>query len=172
MLKLVVTTSAVLFVTMVIAGRDMSPEELASFQADAATPSAPQVSQSATVAQPLLTAKAITAAQSDPVALPVSAEKAAITRITARATVGPKLIISPEHRIAQPTKLDGGTLWQVSANGLNVRSGPGTSNGRVDRLSRGDDVLLVAENGGWAKIRIEGDGTEGWVAKRFLTPVR
>lgn len=58
----------------------------------------------------------------------------------------------------------------VSANAINVREGPGTSYGVAGRLTRGEAVAVVADAGdGWVRIRIEGDGLEGFVAARLLT---
>jgi uncharacterized protein YgiM (DUF1202 family) len=38
------------------------------------------------------------------------------------------------------------------------------------RLTRGEAVTVVADAGdGWLRIRIEGDGLEGFVAARLLT---
>lgn len=57
----------------------------------------------------------------------------------------------------------------VEASALNVRSGPSTSNAVVGRLLQFEIVELLEETpDGWARIRIEGDGVEGWVASRFL----
>jgi hypothetical protein len=42
----------------------------------------------------------------------------------------------------------------------------------MDRLRRGDEVLVVAEADdpeGWAMIRIEGDGLEGYVSAALLS---
>jgi uncharacterized protein YgiM (DUF1202 family) len=64
-----------------------------------------------------------------------------------------------------------GRVLRVTANGLNVRDGPGKDYAVVGRLRRGDEVLVVVEaetKGGWALIRIEGDGVEGYVASRLL----
>ena len=62
-------------------------------------------------------------------------------------------------------------ILRVNASGLNVREGPGTGYAVVGRLKRGDEVLVVVEpeaSGGWALIRIEGDGVEGYVSGRLL----
>lgn len=64
-----------------------------------------------------------------------------------------------------------GEIWYVAGNSLNVRSGPSTSNDVVGKLTRGEATLVVWREGDdWARIRIEGDGIEGYVAMRFLTP--
>lgn len=64
-----------------------------------------------------------------------------------------------------------GEVWYVAGNSLNVRSGPSTNDQVVGKLSRGEAALVVWREGAdWARIRIEGDGIEGYVAMRFLTP--
>jgi hypothetical protein len=67
-----------------------------------------------------------------------------------------------------PAAAPAGILW-VSANSINVREGPGTDYGVAGRLSRGESVTVVGDAGdGWLRIRIEGDGLEGFVASRLL----
>lgn len=65
-----------------------------------------------------------------------------------------------------------GRVMYVLPKSLNVRAGPGTDNEVLDRLTKGEAVLVVAEGegpDGWSLIRIEGDGVEGYVASRLLT---
>ncbi|MDT8854497.1 SH3 domain-containing protein [Paracoccaceae bacterium Fryx2] len=62
-------------------------------------------------------------------------------------------------------------VWYVTAGAVNVREGPSTDYAVVGRLTRGEAALVVwHEDDGWARIRIEGDGIEGFVATRFLAP--
>ena len=64
-----------------------------------------------------------------------------------------------------------GPILRVRASSANVRGGPGTNYAVIGKLQRGDEVLVVLEpqaTGGWARIRIEGDGVEGYVASRLL----
>jgi uncharacterized protein YgiM (DUF1202 family) len=69
-----------------------------------------------------------------------------------------------------PAAAEGAALRWVSANAINVREGPGTGHGIAGRLTRGEAVTVVADAGdGWVRIRIEGDGLEGFVASRLLT---
>jgi uncharacterized protein YgiM (DUF1202 family) len=64
-----------------------------------------------------------------------------------------------------------GEIWYVDGNSVNVRAGPSTDDEVVGKLSRGEATLLVSREGeDWARIRIEGDGIEGYVATRFLSP--
>ncbi|TQS73546.1 SH3 domain-containing protein [Rhodobacteraceae bacterium] len=70
---------------------------------------------------------------------------------------------------AQLAQLHGDDIWQVTAGTLNVRSGPGTGHARVGGLSRNEQVYLLREQNGWAKVLDEKAGTQGWVSKKFLT---
>lgn len=78
-------------------------------------------------------------------------------------------VVVAEPEAAIPTE---GRFLQVTARSANVRSGPGTDFEVVSRLTRGESVLVVAEGDrpdGWALIRIEGDGVEGYIASRLLS---
>ncbi|MFN3823799.1 MAG: SH3 domain-containing protein [Pseudorhodobacter sp.] len=61
-------------------------------------------------------------------------------------------------------------LLFVNSNAINVRQGPSTNFAVVGRLTRNESVLVVQpEENGWVRIRIEGDGVEGFVAARLMT---
>ena len=67
--------------------------------------------------------------------------------------------------------IPGGKLFSVVARGANVRQGPATTFAVLDSLTGGDQVLVVDEDSpitGWSKVRIEGDGVEGFIATRLL----
>lgn len=61
-------------------------------------------------------------------------------------------------------------VWLVSATSVNVRQGPSTDTSVVGKLANGEAVTVVSLEGDWARIMIEGDGLEGYVAARFLIP--
>jgi hypothetical protein len=62
-------------------------------------------------------------------------------------------------------------VWYVNASSVNVRAEPSTEAEILGRLANGEAALMVAEvNDEWARIVIEGDGLEGYVAVRFLSP--
>jgi uncharacterized protein YgiM (DUF1202 family) len=64
-----------------------------------------------------------------------------------------------------------GTIWYVNANSVNVRSEPSTDAEVVGRLGSGEATLVVqAVDDDWARIVIQGDGVEGFVALRYLSP--
>jgi len=62
-------------------------------------------------------------------------------------------------------------IWYVNASSVNVRSGPSTEAEVLGRLASGEAALMVSSvDGEWARIVIQGDGLEGYVALRYLTP--
>lgn len=64
-----------------------------------------------------------------------------------------------------------GTVFRVSAEAVNVREGPSTREAVLDRLLRDEAVLVLwTDDTGWARIRIEGDGVEGYVYADYLVP--
>jgi uncharacterized protein YgiM (DUF1202 family) len=72
-----------------------------------------------------------------------------------------------------PEVADGGegTIWYVRANSVNVRAEPSTDAEVVGKLVSGEAALEVqAVDGEWARIVIQGDGVEGFVALRYLSP--
>lgn len=73
----------------------------------------------------------------------------------------------------QPEVAEGGTgtIWYVVANSVNVRAEPSTEAEVLGKLGSGEAALLVqAVNSDWARIVIQGDGVEGFVAMRYLSP--
>jgi uncharacterized protein YgiM (DUF1202 family) len=58
----------------------------------------------------------------------------------------------------------------VTADAVNVRQGPSTTEAVIGRLTRNEGVSVVGPAAdGWVQVRLEGDGIEGFVATRFLT---
>ena len=79
---------------------------------------------------------------------------------------------APEAQ-ATPEVVDGGAapIWYVVANSVNVRAEPSTDADVLGKLGSGEAALLVqAVNDDWARIVIQGDGVEGFVAMRYLSP--
>lgn len=65
-----------------------------------------------------------------------------------------------------------GKLFYIAAQSANVREGPGKDHAVIDRLPKGEAVLVLEQGqgpDGWSLIRIEGDGLQGYVATRLLT---
>ena len=63
-----------------------------------------------------------------------------------------------------------GTIWYVNASSVNVRSEPSTDAEVQGKLANGEAVLVDQDvDGEWARIVIQGDGLEGYVALRYLS---
>lgn len=133
---------------------------------DTALP-APQAGISAAPQAEIITAsvEVVETSVAEPVAESVieqTAEPVFVSLIDPTATA-----VAPSAPSAQADSIT--DYYSVNANRLNVRLGPSTSDGVVDQLTRGE-VVAVLENtaDGWSHVLIEGSGTEGWVATRFL----
>lgn len=146
MFRLTAITLAALYVVLAVFGRD--PE--GATEAIAAAPEAPAASEPV-------------AAIAESAAVPAPA----VTPVRFTPMPGPSLKPAPEYRTAPAAA---GRILAVDTARLNVRSGPGLSAPVVDSLARGEEVLMVTERDGWVRIRIEGDGIEGWVSRRLLRP--
>ncbi|WP_103259114.1 SH3 domain-containing protein [Tabrizicola aquatica] len=71
---------------------------------------------------------------------------------------------------AETMAAEAGSVWYVDASSVNVRAEPTTDSDVVGKLANGEAALMVAEvDGEWVRIVIQGDGLEGYVARRFLT---
>ncbi len=65
-----------------------------------------------------------------------------------------------------------GTIWYVTASSVNVRATPSTEAEVLGKLELGEATLMVQQvDAEWARIVIQGDGIEGFVATRFLATV-
>lgn len=156
MFKLAFLLGAGLYLTMLVAGQDHGQQRFGLIvqpqtHVEIAPPESPAVEVAASIPSP--TAKAIAAAFFP--AKPVMAAPA------------PAAFVAP---VAVPPEVTGRVLY-IDAKSVNVRSGPGKDFDVVERLKRGEAVLVVAEADspdGWSQIRIEGDGVEGYVAARLL----
>lgn len=79
-------------------------------------------------------------------------------------------VSEPDATEVEPGQPPAERIWYVTASNVNVRAGPGTTHEVLGRLSRGEAATVVwADDTGWARIRIEGDGIEGYVFLDFLS---
>ncbi|SLN18849.1 Bacterial SH3 domain protein [Aquimixticola soesokkakensis] len=177
MLRLTALTIAGLYVTFAIAGRDLSEtEQLALVQARGEN--SPMVQTLAqgftsksmrqgdyvpTLAEldinPLEQAGGTTAdvgrASSDGDLVQLASLESAVTMTDAAPQA---LEIAPEP-----------TLRTVTANVVNVRGGPSTAYDVLGQVARADIVAVVSDpDEAWVKIRVEGDGVEGFMSARYL----
>jgi SH3-like domain-containing protein len=61
-----------------------------------------------------------------------------------------------------------GDARTVKGQGVNVRSGPSSSNGKLFALKGGAKVTVTDEQRGWLKVT-DADGRSGWVYQQFLS---
>lgn len=149
MFRLTAITLAAFYVVLAVFGHD--PEETGEAVAAPPEAAAPTPATAATVPD-ALTAPGLPAATVTPARFPPMP--------------GPALKPGPEYRTA-PAPLSG-RLLRVATSRLNVRAAPSASAPVTGQLGRGAEVRVVTERDGWAQIRIEGDGQEGWVSRRLL----
>lgn len=123
-----------------------------------------------------------TAPVATPSTLPATVRRLADSPVTGptRPVVLPDAVIDPAavQRISAPAaqpaapsppRADGSAFRPVIANSANVRGGPSTGFPVVGRLTRGEEVEVVeADPSGWVRIRVQGDGVDGWIAARLL----
>lgn len=61
-------------------------------------------------------------------------------------------------------------IWFVTGSRVNVREGPSTNYSVMGSVVYGEAAEIVSDpDADWVKIRIEGDGVEGFIMKRFMT---
>lgn len=61
-------------------------------------------------------------------------------------------------------------LRQVAGSWVNLRTGPGTSHGKITALPIGTEVeVLDIDSSGWARLRVVESDLTGWMAERLLT---
>lgn len=161
MLRLTFLLCSALFLTMLIGGRDYG-QMRAGLAAAAITPS--EVTADAE-AQPII----------QPVEVASLDIHANLASTAAEASAIPIVIQGTPIPLPEPAAAsveDTGLVLYVTAVNLNVRSGPSTAYPVVGKLAEGEAALLVGDDeGGWAPIRIEGDGVEGYASAKYLSSV-
>ncbi|QFT57796.1 Bacterial SH3 domain protein [Sulfitobacter sp. THAF37] len=80
-------------------------------------------------------------------------------------------LIDPNDGVNMATSAaTGGDVRIVSGSRVNVRGGPGTDHGVVAKLTEGDEVRVLLDNGnGWVKMQPLDGSPEGWMADWLLT---
>lgn len=68
----------------------------------------------------------------------------------------------PLAAFAQSTE----TFARITANSLNVRSGPGTTFEVVDKVTLGMELFTLREDAGWIQIELP-SGATGWISTRY-----
>jgi uncharacterized protein YgiM (DUF1202 family) len=199
MLRLTLILCIGMFAALMIAGEDRGQLRpgLAEAAAKAARPATTEVAEADSVApaevvapEPAVevqTAETVVAPAAEPVedvlarAEPepyVEPEREVVTAVEepifSLSAVGNEVVpAAPAEETARaPEALSSGegTIWYVNASSVNVRAEPSTSAEVVGKLASGEATLVVqAVDEEWARIVIQGDGVEGFVALRYLS---
>ena len=175
MIRLVLILCGGLYFGLLILGEDHGQKRYGLMLADQqpkATPSpqpAPEVVKDVVYipARTVMEPTKVAAAPVDPPVVssvaPLVTESAPL--LTATDTAAPAALPEPD--------IPGGTLFTVASRQVNVRQGPGKTFAVVGSLTKGEQVLVVLEENpvkGWSRVRLEGDGMEGYIASSLLTP--
>lgn len=168
MIRLVFLLCGGLYVAALVLGADHGQKRYGLMLADAQ----PVVAITSAAAAGAVNAKPAVFIPAQPVRQVVAAPAPVLTSepVTGLQTVG--MDITPQAQSLPKPEISGGLLYSVAATQANVRGGPGRSFAVVGNLNKGEQVLVVLEAQpieGWSRIRIEGDGIEGYISTKLLT---
>lgn len=75
---------------------------------------------------------------------------------------------NPNTTSTTDNQTEGGAVAIVTANRLNVRSGPGTGYGIVGKVTRGQSLPVIERDAGSGWVHIKIPGTTGWVSDNYV----
>jgi Bacterial SH3 domain len=181
MFKLTALLCAAMFAVFLIAGEDRGQLRpgLANANVAAGADPAPVAADTVVAALPVPSAPAAPSADVAPVDTPVTVAPVTTPETAAEIadtvfslanyddeTAAAGAATASSDNVGAAT----GEIGYVDAETVNVRDGPGTENAVLTRLNRGEAVTIVATDAtGWARIRIEGDGIEGYMSMDYLS---
>ncbi|MEW6064732.1 MAG: SH3 domain-containing protein [Bacillota bacterium] len=74
---------------------------------------------------------------------------------------------APVNTPSSPPAAGSGKVAVVTADSLNVRSGPGTQHGIAGQVKKGDRLTVLSQSGDW--IKVQSGSTTGWVANWLVS---
>lgn len=149
-------------------GSDFVPEQRAATVAETTVEDQPtDVAVTRAVTQDIVTLTMPVASPTSNISAAETDAEVVLASVTAAIEEAP-VAANPEPtaEVLAPAPVD---LRYVSGNVVNMRGGPGTNFGVVDKLTRGTltEVVQTSDNG-WAQIIVPSTGLEGWMSERFL----
>jgi uncharacterized protein YgiM (DUF1202 family) len=171
MFKLTALLCVSMFLTMMVGGEDRGQLRPGLAQAALEAEQNPVPPQAEAAEVVLVAAEPVAPADIAPAATPVVVEQAAapVEGATQEVFSLSTFADGTTEPATDAAPVDG-TLAYVSGRSVNVREGPGKENTVLTKLSRGEAVTVVSQDDtGWSRIRMEGDGLEGYVSTEFLT---
>lgn len=172
LMRLTTLLSVGIFATLSIAGRELDmPADIDVTRAAASDPGLETGLISAANAATGPTAPTAPAGPADAALTPREAVEIAIAAGGASETVAD---LVPEEAVdaaiadaVEPAPAP--QMWVVTGRVVNLRSGPGISNGVVDQVTLGDRAEVLSDPAeSWVKIRTE-SGREAYIYGKFLT---
>jgi uncharacterized protein YgiM (DUF1202 family) len=174
MLRLTVILCAAMFAALLIVGEDRGQLRPGLANADQDTKPAVVAKVERVVEKAVEPQVAAVAAKPKPAAEVVTAAFAPEPEREVVAEVEEVFTLSNLPTETPPAAPDAGVEGQilyVTAESVNVREGPSTESAVLGKLGTGEAALVITDvDGEWARIVIQGDGMEGYVAMRFLSP--
>ncbi len=166
MFKLTALLCAAMFSVLLIAGEDRG-------QLRPGLANAPVVAEApAPESAPPVVLASAPVAPADAAPADIASVSAPVSVTPAPAAEEPAFSLATYSDAATPAadEQTAGSLAYVDAASVNVREGPGTGNPVLTRLTRGEAVTIVStDDTGWARIRLEGDGLEGFMSMEYLS---
>lgn len=84
----------------------------------------------------------------------------------------PDPVSEPATAVRAPVA-ESADIREVVATRVNMRAGPGTSHDIIERLSRGQSVEVLGNDGqGWLRLRTLPGDRVGWIAERLIGPAQ
>lgn len=148
-----------------VASTELAPAEQPIFEPDVARADTASLIQiAAPVSEPEVTNETPLVAETVSYTGPLPAGQVIITPAPTPVAAEP---------VAEPVATEPEPLYDIRAvagDWVNMRSGPSTDFRVLDTLPRGTEAeVLEVDADGWARIRLMGNGQEGWMAERLLT---
>ncbi len=167
MFRLLAVLLVGMYAAMLIGGQDRGQTRFGLMQAKAEKSA---VSQPVAFAETAAEPETVAERAADPAPVAVPASQVVVASFVPEKPLMSAPVLVEAAPIAPPTLPEGRVLY-VGSKSINVREGPGKDHAVIDRLPKGEAVLVLVEGEGpegWSLIRIEGDGIEGYVASRLL----
>lgn len=186
MFRLMLLLCATIFAVLLVGGRDhgqvrygLIPGKIAPLvparTADAEVIEVAAAAPVEAVVTAKVAASAEPVAEAAPVVTTASFDPEASTEAQGGLTLSLPLVEPGAEPVAVETEAEAlpepePEVQYVVGTSVNVRQGPSAETESLTKLARGEAVLVLpSDMPGWSKIRIEGDGVEGFIATRFLS---
>ncbi|MFN3847014.1 MAG: SH3 domain-containing protein [Paracoccaceae bacterium] len=167
MIRLLLLLSAGIFIALQVGGKDHGQMRFGLMEAEKEAALLGQLPAPVeTYAPKAIPDDVVTRATDIDLVLPASVPTVAVRDVAP----APQLVAAPAQQPEPVSPANQSDVKFVIGKSVNVRSGPSTRDSVVGKLTRGEAVSVVwIEDNGWARVRVEGDGIDGFMSMDFLT---